>query len=102
LGTLISAIGKQFLKKWKLPEQRAQDENAAIAILNVRAVNDGVKQQPYRVDKNMSLLAFDLLARVIAMGIDMAPPFSALFTLWLSMTAAVGLASRPSASRHMT
>lgn len=42
----------------------------------------------------MSLLAFDLLARVIAMGIDAAPPFSALFTLWLSMTAAVGLASR--------
>ena len=76
MGTLISAIGKQFLKKWKLPEQRAQDENAAIAILNVRAMNDGVKQQPYRVDKNMSLLAFDLLARVIAMGIDMAPPFS--------------------------
>jgi hypothetical protein len=25
-----------------------------------------------------------------------------LFTLWLSMTAAVGLASRPAASRHFT
>src|SRR5271169_3415958 len=30
------------------------------------------------------------------------PPFSALLTLWLSMTAAVGLASRPIASRHFT
>jgi hypothetical protein len=102
LGTLVAAIGEQSLKKWKFPEQRAQDENAAITILNVRAMNDGVKQQAYSVDKNMSLLAFDLLARVIAMGIDTAPPFSALFTLWLSMTAAVGLASRPSASRHIT
>jgi len=45
LGTLVAAIGEQFLKKWKFPEQRAQDENAAIAILNVRAMNDGVKQQ---------------------------------------------------------
>jgi hypothetical protein len=41
----VAAIGEQFLKKWKFTEQRAQDENAAIAILNVRAMNDGVKQQ---------------------------------------------------------
>jgi len=45
LRTLVAAIGEQLLKKWKFPKQRAQDENAAIAILNVRAVNDGVKQQ---------------------------------------------------------
>jgi transposase len=31
-----------------------------------------------------------------------APPFSAPFTLWLSMIAAVGLASRPACSRHCT
>jgi hypothetical protein len=29
----------------------------------------------------MPLLAFDLLARIIAMRIDAGPPFSALFTL---------------------
>jgi hypothetical protein len=40
----------------------------------------------------MPLLALDLFARVIAMRIDAGPPFSALFTLWLSMIAAVGLA----------
>src|SRR3981081_1681662 len=43
----------------------------------------------------MALLAFDLLASIIAARIDVAPPFSALFTLWLSMTQAVGLASDP-------
>jgi hypothetical protein len=36
------------------------------------------------------------------MRIDTAPAFSAAFTLWLSMTAVVGLASRPAASRHFT
>src|SRR5262249_35604536 len=61
---------------------------------------DGVQQQTQRVYENMALLALDLFARVIAMRIDAAPPFSALFTLWLSTMAAVGLASRSPCSRH--
>src|SRR5262245_23937649 len=52
--------------------------------------------------KNMALLPLDLFARVIAMRIDAVPPFSALFTLWLSTMAAVGLASRSPCSRHAT
>jgi len=32
----------------------------------------------------VALLAFDPLARIIAMRIDTGPPFSALLTLWLS------------------
>ena len=51
-------------------------------------MNDGVQQQTQRVYENMALLALDLFARVIAMRIDAAPPFSALFTLWLSTMAA--------------
>jgi hypothetical protein len=50
----------------------------------------------------MPLLAGDLLARIVAGRIDPNPPFSALFTLWLSITQAVGLACRPAASRHCT
>jgi hypothetical protein len=50
----------------------------------------------------MALFAVDFLARIIARWVDAAPPFSALFTLWLSMIAAVGLASRPICSRHFT
>jgi hypothetical protein len=38
----------------------------------------------------MPLLAGDLLARIVAGRIDPNPPFSALFTLWLSITQAVG------------
>jgi hypothetical protein len=101
-GSLIAAIGEQLLQKREIPEQCAQNENAAVSVLDVGGMNDRMKQQAYRVDKNMPLLAVDLLARIIAVRINTAPPFSALFTLWLSMTAAVGLASRPAASRHFT
>jgi hypothetical protein len=65
-------------------------------------MNDGVQQQAQRIYEKMALLAFDLLARIIAVRINPGPPFSALFTLWLSMMAAVGLASRSLCSRHST
>jgi len=60
------------------------------------------EQQAQRIYENVALLALDFLARIIAMRVDAGPPFSALFTLWLSMIAAVGLASRSLCSRHST
>ena len=99
---LIAAIGVELQQEWIQAEQRRHDEFATVAILNVGGVHDGVDQQALRVDENMALLALDLFSRIVARRIDRKPPFSALFTLWLSMTAAVGLASRPSASRHFT
>jgi hypothetical protein len=79
-------------------------EDVAIEIVaysqGLHMLNDGVQQQTQRVYENVALLALDLLARIIAMRIDPGPPFSALFTLWLSMIAAVGLASRSLFSRH--
>jgi hypothetical protein len=71
-----------------------------VAILNVSGMNDGMNQQALRIDENVPLLALDLLSRVVARRINRSPPFSAPLTPWLSMTAAVGLASRPIASRH--
>jgi hypothetical protein len=77
--------------------------------LNVSGMNDGMNQQALRIDENVPILALDLsatsslslLSRVVARRINRSPPFSAPLTLWL-MTAAVGLASRPFASRHFT
>jgi len=83
-----------------MPKQCRHDENASIAILNVGRMNDGVEQEAYCIDKNVPLLALDLLAASYPCGFNARPPFSALFTLWLSMMAAVGLASRCSRSRH--
>ena len=99
---LIAAIGVEFQQERIHAEHGRHDQRAAIAILNVGGVHDGVDQQALRVDKNMPLLALDLLSRVVTRQIDRRPPFSALFTLWLSITAAVGLASLQTASRHFT
>jgi hypothetical protein len=65
-------------------------------------MNHGMKQEAYGIDENMPLLALDfLLQRARRVGASCScRPFSALFTLWLSITQAVGLASRPICSRH--
>ena len=78
---LVSAVGKEFLQKRKPAEQGSEDQNAAIAVLDIGWMRDGVRRQAYRVDKDVALLAFDLLARIVARRIDAGPPFSAPFTL---------------------
>jgi hypothetical protein len=100
--SLIAAIGKQLLQERIHPEQSGKQQDAAVAILDIGRVNDGVEQQTQRIYEKVALLALDLLARIIAMRIDTRPPFSALLTLWLSMMAAVGLTSRSPCSRHST
>jgi len=99
--TSITAVGKQLLEKRELSEQRGQDHDAAVAILDISRRHQRVQQQTQRIDQNVTLLAFDQLSGIEAMWIDSSPPFSALFTLWLSMMQAVGLASRSSSSRHL-
>jgi hypothetical protein len=99
---LIGTIGKQLRKEWKPTAQRRQQRDAAIAILNAGGMNDGMQQQTQRIDENMPLLALDQFACIEPVRIDADPPFSALFTLWLSMMQAVGLTSRPAFSRHST
>ena len=81
--------------------KQRQEREAAVAILNLGGGDDAVQEQALRVDQSMALLALDQLARIEAVRIDAGPPFSALFTLWLSMMQAVGLASRAAFSRHL-
>ena len=78
-----------------------RDQKGAVAILQVGRMDGDGKDQAEGVDEEMTLLAFDFLARIIARRVDVRPPFSAPFTLWLSITAALGEASRPSRSRVM-
>ena len=98
--SLIGCIGKELCQERMQPEHRGEQHDAAIAILDVGGMNNGVQQQAQRIYEKMALLALDLLARIIARRVDPGPTFSALFTLWLSMMAAVGLASRSLCSRH--
>jgi hypothetical protein len=78
---LVGAVGEQLLEEWKLAEQRRQQHDAAVAVLNAGGMHDGVQQQAQRVDENVPLLALDQLAGVEPVRIDAGPPFSALLTL---------------------
>src|SRR5260370_20540742 len=65
-------------------------------------MNRNAQQEAERVDKDMPLAPGDFLPRIIALRVKRSPPFGAPLALWLSMMAAVGLASRPSCSRTAT
>ena len=67
----------------------------AVAVLNIGRMNDYRNHQPERVYQQMPFAAVDLLARIISVE----PPFSVVLTDWLSRIAALGSASRPSATR---
>ena len=61
-------------------------------------MHECMEQEAKSIYEDVAFLAFDLFAGVVPVRINPAPPFSALLTLWLSMIAAVGLASRSEAS----
>jgi len=44
LRPLIASIGEQLFEEREQPEQRGEQQNAAVAVLNIRGVNDDVKQ----------------------------------------------------------
>lgn len=99
---VIGAVGKQLPQKGEQAEQCPEQRNAAVAVLDVGGSDDAAQQQTLGIDEDVALLSLYQLARVEAMRINARPPFSALFTLWLSMMQAVGLASRSAFSRHWT
>ena len=101
--SLIAAIGEDALDEGEEATRAAvEDQPGTIAILDVGRVDDDVQQEAERVDKNVPFAAFDLLARIVALGIDRGPPFCAPLALCASMMATVGLASRPAFSRVAT
>jgi hypothetical protein len=58
------------------------------------------QHQAERINKDVAFLSLDFLAAVVTRRVNRGPPFSALFTLWLSMMAALGLSARPACARH--
>ena len=77
----IGAVGKHLLEKRELSEQRGQNQESTVAILNIRRCDQRVQQETQRIDENVTLLAFDQLAAIEPRRVDPRPPFSALFTL---------------------
>ena len=71
---LIGRVGKELRQERMHPKHGGKQHNAAVAILDVSAVNDRVEQQTQRIYENVALLALDLLSRIVAMRIDARPP----------------------------
>ena len=101
-GALVTTICEQLCQEREASKQRIQHKAPAIAVLNISGMHDRMQHQAQRVDQYVSLLTLDLLARVVTRRVNRRAPFSALFTLWLSITHAVGLTSRSACSRHAT
>ena len=102
LPTLITCISNDPLQKRKAPSRLSQQSLGPVPILHAGRMHAGGQQQAERVGQDVALAAIDLLARVIPGRVERGPPLRLPLTLWLSMTAVVGLASRPAFSRTST
>jgi hypothetical protein len=102
LPRVVAIVRPDQFEPGKTVTDFIEDKRRAIAVLDARGMNDGPQRQPFGVDKGMNLAPLDLLPGVITYLAIKTAPFSAAFSVWLSMTAAVGLASRPSCSRKVT
>ncbi len=92
----------RFISNWNSSRYQMPIEvsNSGLSSRIIRADGNG-EHRPAGVDQQVALDAVDLLGRIEADRVRVhPPPFSAAFTDWLSTIPAVGLASRPSPSRH--
>lgn len=93
---LLAGIGPDGLPSGvAIPVKLDENPFGCITVLYVCGRNRQSVDQPEGVDGDGALSAPHLLAGLVASG----PPFSVVFTDWLSSTAALGVASRPATWR---
>ena len=102
LPALITRVSNDAFEKGKAPSRLPQQSLGSVPILYVGAMDVDGQQQSERVGQDVALAAQHLLARIIAGRVERGPPLTPPLTLWLSMTAVVGLGSRPAFSRTST
>src|SRR5215213_2638573 len=77
----LGTVGEPLAQEGELSEQGAQQQHAAVAVLNIRRGDQRMQHETERVDQQMALLALDQLAATEARRVDAGAPFSALLTL---------------------
>jgi hypothetical protein len=102
LRSLVSGVTDDALDEREQPTRLPQQRLGPVAVLHRGRVDHHAEQQPKRVGQDMALASDGLLARIKAGWIERRPPFCAVFAVWLSMIAVVGLGSRPARSRSAT
>ena len=75
LSASVSTISKDAFDEGKHSSCPAQQVEGAITILNISRMNNDAQQEAQRVDQDVPLATFDLLARVVARRIEPRPPF---------------------------
>lgn len=74
-GPLISGVGEDALDEGKAAARLPQQIVRSVAVLSVGGQNAHAEQEAERVDKDMTLAARDLLARVEALRVERSAPF---------------------------
>jgi hypothetical protein len=94
---VVDAVGEHDLEPAVELLDLVQQIPGAVGVLDIGGVDNDAQKQSQRIDRDMALAPLHLLGGIVAAR----PPFSVVLTLWVSMTAALGLASRPSLSRSV-
>lgn len=94
--TAISRISPDFAKAREGLRQAIEQPTGHRAILITGFGDKGFEDQTFRIDDQVTFASLDLFACVVAS----TAPFSVVFTVWLSMMAALGVASRPNSWRR--
>src|SRR5215203_985157 len=95
LAAVVSSVREQVPEPWPTLANGLDDLLCAFGVLHVGGREVHHQEPPVGVHRHVPLAALHLLRRIIA-----APPGAAgVLTLWLSITPADGLASRPAGSR---
>ena len=92
--TSVSSVSPDQLEARETTYQLVDDQLCPMSVLDIGRVDHNGQQQTHRVYHDVPLAPRHLLASVIATR----PPFSVVLTDWLSMIAALGVGSLPSAS----
>jgi hypothetical protein len=72
---LVSGVGEDALDEGKAAARLPQQFARPVAVLNVGGRNAHAEQKAERVDKDMTLAARDLLARIEALRVERSAPF---------------------------
>ena len=98
--SLVAAVRKHMFDEGEQTARLFDQVRGGVPILDICGDRLDPKKQAYCIDKRVAFDAFDFFARIVANRIPAAAAFSVALTAWVSMIAALGEASRPSASRQ--
>ena len=75
LRPAIAGVGEDAFDEGEQAARLAQEFARSVAVLHIGGKNAHAEQETERIDEDVALAAFDLLARVITLRVERSPPF---------------------------